>query len=323
MNLTSRMVFGGLMFLLLTVTTVAWAQEEQSRLLAKSVFHLSEELVSEPAKLKRYLVLDPLVSSADKVKELATAFELDTEVETRERQYLVKDGARTLEVFRQPGTGYIRFSNDTELDAEKAVSNLPWPDEAAELAAAFLSKHGLLPASTRLLGTRYAEFTELDGKGQVVRSGNSSIAVIYGFEVDGIRVRGPGAKAGVVFGEGGKIIGASLIWRRIKQDGETEIVSPKEAFQRFKHIWPPEDAEAADIQTDIYIDKVEATYYTKLGMYPQESLDPVYAFSGFYEVRGKMKGQTRYEKERFEVLVPAARNSEAPLISTWGPQRKM
>ncbi len=324
MTKANRMVCNYLVALLFIVLPMlSSAQDVTASSTAKSVFHPPEELSEDASSLNRYLVLEPLLSNADEVKGLASLFGLDAEVEMRKRQYLVKEGERTLEVFRQPGTGYIRFSNDAELGAEKAPSNLPWPDEAAELAKEFLSEHGLLPESARLLGTRYSEFTELDGAGQIVRSGNSSITVIFNFEIDGKVVRGPGAKAGVVFGEGGKIIGASLIWRQIKLDDEAEIIAPKEAFQRFKNIWPPEDNEAADIQTDVFIDKVEATYYAKPGMYPMEFLEPVYAFSGFYELRGKLNGQVLHEKERFEVLVPAAEKSEALTISTWGPQREI
>lgn len=306
---------------LLQLAMFANAQENPSGYSVGSVFHLMSGLSAEPATMKHLVTLEPVIRTADEVAALAKAMDLDAPVEEHGKRFLVRQGNRVLEVFRETGTGSIRYSDDDELDAEKAAAQLPTADEAMEKAGAFLSQQGLSPEGIKLLGTRPYEFRQFDGKGQVTDEGVSAIAVVYGFEVDGQSVRGPGAKAGVVFGEAGRIIGCSLIWRQVKQEGEVSVISPKDALERFKRIWPPEDDEPTDIQTDIYVDEVTTTYYAKPGIYTQEALDPVYLFRGYYELKGKTRSGDVAEKEYFEVLVPALEKSDAQPISTWGPSR--
>jgi hypothetical protein len=306
---------------LLPVAIAAYAQEEFPRYSVGSVFNLTAELSNKPATMKRFTTLEPFIKNRDEVAKLAKAFHLDAPVEKREKRFMVRQGNRTLEVFHQNGTGSIRYSDNDALDAETAAAQLPRADEAIKKAGAVLSQNGLMPEGIKLLGTRPYEFQQLDEKGQVLDSGNSAIAVVYGFEIDNTFVKGPGAKAGVVFGEEGKIIGCSLIWRPIKQEGEFSIISPMAAFEKFKRIWPPEKEAKTDIQTHIYIDEVSTSYYAKPGIYAQKTLDPVYQFRGYYELKGKTNRGEVDEKEYFEVLVPALERGDAQPISTWGPSR--
>ena len=223
--------FGALLAALALSMTVT-AQEPP--LTARSVFHLEGELSKEPASMTRYVTQEPRFRTADAVAELAKVFDLEGKVEERERKFLVKNDLRVLELFRDKGTGYIRYSDNAELGAEKAASALPEPDEAVAKSGELLKANGLLPENAVLLGTRYAEFELTGNKGEAMAAGNSSIAAIYGFELDGRPVLGPGAKAGVVFGNDAKVIGASLIWRPVEPEGEMEIISPAEAFERFE-----------------------------------------------------------------------------------------
>ena len=323
MNTISKTAISILFYCLLVfpLAMVAYAQEESSRYSVRSVFHLTAELPSELAKMKRFTTLEPIIKNTGEVAKLAMAFHLDAPVEKHEKRFMVRQGNRTLEVFHQNGTGSIRYSDNDALDAEKAVAQLPPAGEAIKKAESLLSQNGLLPEGAKLLGTRPYEFQQLDEKGQILDSGSSAIAVVYGFEIDNKLVRGPGAKAGVVLGEDGKVIGCSLIWRQIKHEGEFSVISPKEAFENFKRIWPPEKDAETDIETNIYVDEVSTTYYAKPGIYAQETLDPVYQFRGYYELKGKTNHGEVGEKEYFEVLVPALEESDAQPISTWGPSR--
>lgn len=326
MNTISKTAIAILFYCLLVFpfAMVTSAQEEppRSRYSVRSVFHLTAELPGEPAKMKRFATQEPIINNAGEVAKLAMAFQLDAPVEKHEKRFMVRQGTRSLEVFHQNGTGSIRYSDNDALDAEKTVAQLPLAGEAIKKAESVLSENGLLPEGARLLGTRPYAFEQLDEKGEILDSGSSAIAVVYGFEIDNTFVRGPGAKAGVVFGENGKVIGCSLIWRQIKYEGEFSIISPMEAFENFKRIWPPEKDGETDIETNIYIEQVSTTYYARPGIYAQETLDPVYQFRGYYELKGKTNRGEVGEKEYFEILVPALEESDdAQLISTWGASR--
>jgi hypothetical protein len=271
--------------------------------------------------MTRYVTQEPRFRTADAVAELAKVFDLEGKVEERERKFLVKNDLRVLELFRDKGTGYIRYSDNAELGAEKAASALPEPDEAVAKSGELLKANGLLPENAVLLGTRYAEFELTGNKGEAMAAGNSSIAAIYGFELDGRPVLGPGAKAGVVFGNDAKVIGASLIWRPVEPEGEMEIISPAEAFERFKQSWPPEKVEDATIVTDVYLEEIDTAFYAAPGMYEQEMLEPVYAFSGHAELKGKSGESEIREKEQFRILIPATQDADRQPVTTTGPVR--
>jgi hypothetical protein len=266
-----------------------------------------------------YEVLTPKVSEGD-VRRLMNAFRLDGEVVDRKRQYVVKDGERVLEMFKQPGTGYMRFSDNAKLAAEKAAENLPPEDVAIGQAETFLKKLDLLPGNASFSGVGYYEFQRADGKGNVMSEGKSALSVAFAFEVGGLPVLGPGAKASVVFGAGGEIIGAAKIWREIAADEEVEILRPEEAFEGFKKGWPPEQvAGMPNIRTLVRIDEVEMAYYAGPGLLPQERLEPVYVFYGSHETEGTVGDSGIHEKEHFRILIPAVPGGETRVQSTWGP----
>ncbi|MEJ2307803.1 MAG: hypothetical protein P8Z78_00640 [Gammaproteobacteria bacterium] len=312
--------FGALLVALAVSITVT-AQEMPLK--ARAVFHLEGELSKEASVMTRYVTLEPRIQSDEAVAKLARVFGLEGKVEDRDRQLIVKEGLQVLEVFRGKGTGYIRYSDNAELAAEKAASGLPQPDEAAAKASELLKSNGLLPENAMLLGTRYAEFEQTDNKGEVTAAGQSSIAAIFGFELDGKAVLGPGAKAGVVFGNDASVIGASLIWRETRADGEVKIMSPADAFERFKKSWPPEQVEEAAIVTDIHIETIDTAYYAAPGIYPQDVLEPVYAFSGFAELKGKVREGEVHEKEQFRILIPATGEGDRQPVITTGPSRAL
>ncbi|GAI05778.1 unnamed protein product, partial [marine sediment metagenome] len=96
----------------------------------------------------------------------------------------------------------------------------------------------------------------------------------------------------VVFGENGEIIGASKIWREIESDKEMKIITPEEAFDKFKQRWPgeakPGQLERAKIRTEVSIKEVYVTYYAKPGCVPQDYIEPVYVFKGDYQTSSKI-----------------------------------
>lgn len=324
MNIWSRRNLAKFAILLvfLAMPLVISAQDTPPVVKARSVFHLRMELSKEPVKLTRYLTLEPRFQSIDEVAKLGKLFGLDARVEIRDKQFILKDGLRVLELFRESGTGYIRYSDNAELAREHRGKGLPEPDVAIARASELLASSDLLPDHAVLLGSRYSEFEHTDNSGKVIASDVSNITVIFGFELDGIAVLGPGAKAGIVFGDDGKVIGASLIWRPVKAEGEIDLISPLEAFERFKRSWPPEQVENAAIQTDVFLDNVEMAFYAAPGMYPQEFLDPVYAFRGSAEIVDTMRQGEIHEKEQFQILIPAARDEGHP-ITTTGPYRPL
>ena len=281
-------------------------QKSQPTVLAS--FKLVRPLPEVPGKMMLYKTVDPKISK-EEIPPLMAAFGLEGQIVDHQRQFMVKDRDKVLEVFKQPGTGYLRFSNDAKLAIEKEAKNLLSEDEAVGKAKEFLRANGLLPENTFFAGVGYYEFREYDSEGKTITQGKSALSVGFGFKIEGMKVEGPGAKASVVFGEDGEIIGASKIWREIESDKETKIITPKEAFARFKKRWPreakPEQLEQAKIKTEVTIREVYVTYYAEPGCVPQDHIEPVYVFKGDYQTSGRIGEREIKDSDSFEIIIPA------------------
>ena len=227
-----------------------------------SSFKLKKPLPKVPKKLMIYKTINPEIS-LEEIRSLMKAFGLQGEIIDNQKQFIIRDRDKVLEVFKQPGTGYIRFSNDKKLGIEKLAHNLPSEGTAVRKALRFLKTKVLLPENSFVSGIGYFEFIKRDTHGEIIEQGKSALAVRFGFKIEEMRIEGPGAKADVVFGDKGEIIEASKIWREIEEDKAIKIVTPEEAFTKFKQRWPeeaePEQLKRADIRTE-----VNAVSYTHL-----------------------------------------------------------
>ena len=284
------------------------AQKAEARTKALSYFVLANPLPQVPDWMTVYETVTPAVAEAD-VRKLMAAFGMKGEVGDRKRQWIVRDGPKTLEVFKEPGTGYLRFSNDEKLGAEREARNLPSAEAAVAKAKGFLNDRGMLLDGMVLTGVGFFDYDIRDAKGQTVKSGKSAIQVGFGFVLDGRRVEGPGAKAGVVFGEDAEIIGTSWIYRTLKPAQRVKIMTPEEALSKFKQRWPPEgdpqQFRQAPIRTEVVIKDVRLTYFAEPGPIPQKALRPVYMFEGDFIVTKKTeKGDIR-EIDHFSLMIPA------------------
>ncbi|MCK4420574.1 hypothetical protein KAW48_02160 [candidate division WOR-3 bacterium] len=271
-------------------------------------FELVQPLLEVPERMMVYRTVDPKITRDD-VRRLMKIFGFEGQIDDRKRQFVVKDQDKVLEVFKQPGTGYLRYSNNTKLAIEEEVKNIPSEDEAISKAEKFLKSYGFLPENTFLNGVQYYEFSKYDSVGKTIAHGKSAISVGFGFKIEGMKVEGPGAKASVIFGENGEIIGASKIWREIEPDKEMKIITPEDAFAKFKQRWPreaePKELEKAEVKTKVNIREVYVTYYAEPGCLPESHIKPVYIFKGDYQISGKVGEREIKDSDYFKIVIPA------------------
>ena len=291
--------------------TAAKVSGKETKLMESAIvasFKLMRPLPTVPERIMVYKTVAPKISQKD-MRELMKSFALDAQIIERRNQFVVKDQDRVLEVFKQSGTGYIRYSDNAKLADENEAKNLPSEDEAVDKAKKFLRANGLLPENTFLEGVGYYESVKYDTEGKIVVQGKSALAVGFGFNLEGRKVEGPGAKASVVFGEEAKIIGASKIWREIEPDRKIKILSAQEAFTEFKKKWPGEakqgQFEKAKMKTEVTIREIYLAYYAKPGCLPQSHIDPVYLFKGDYRTSGRIKEREIKDGDSFEIIISA------------------
>ncbi len=280
---------------------------------AKAMFKMMRPLPAAPGDMMIYQTVTPEVKE-NQVKSLMQVLAMKGDLVDRGKQWLARDGEKTLEIFKEPGTGYLRFSNNDQLGAEKAVKNLPSEAEAQKKARHFLEANGLFEKNMYFRGSGYCEYRKFGPKGDVLEEGRSALKVGFGFKVNGTPVEGPGAKAGVIFGAGGEIIGVSRIWRPLKPLKKAKIIPPGAALDKFKRRWPSEGDAAqlkgAGIRTRVNIKEVRLTYFAKPGCFAQGLVKPVYIFEGDFTVA---RGEEKVEEaaagarggEPFVIVVPA------------------
>jgi hypothetical protein len=281
---------------------------EVSTPVVRARFVLPDQLPDVPTRMTVYRTVEPRISRQD-ITRLMEALDLRGEIIESERMFAVRDGDRVLEACREPHTGYLRYCDDGRLSLRENVRDLPSESEAINTAKQILDSYGFLPRDTFLAGSGYFEFCTLDSRGDVIDHGKNALGVGFGFRLDGWKVEGPGAKAGVVFGENGQVIAVSRIWRETYQDRTAEIITSTEALARFKERWPaeesPDEAERTDILTTIDIGEMYLAYFAEPGLLPQQYLKPVYIFKGGYSVSDKRDSPQIHDSGKFHIMVPA------------------
>jgi len=274
----------------------------------RASFSMARSLPEAPDSMMIYETITPGINESE-LKTLMKAFGINGKVTDRQRQYVVREGQKVLEIFKEPGTGYLRFSNDAKLGTEQKAENLPSRDEAVEKAKAFLEAQGMMHNDMFLADVSYFESAKYDSQSKTIEEGKSAIKVGFGFSLEGMKVEGPGAKASVVFGANSEIIGFSWIWRKMKPYKKVKIISPDEALAKFKRRWPaegdPEQMKQAATNTRVNIKDVRLTYFAEPGCIPQMHVKPVYIFEGDYVVTRGTGENAVQEGDRFVIVVPA------------------
>jgi hypothetical protein len=280
-----------------------------------STYKLNISFPETPDNIIIYKTKDPDYSISE-VEKLKNAFELQGQVTSFDGKFIINDNNKVLVVNNVPGTGYIHFRNYEEINKDEAADNLPSEDDAIKMAENFLKNNGLYENNNYYSHTGYYEFKEWNKDGIILRAGKSALAVIFGFEINGYKVIGPGAKSSVIFGENGKIIGAHKFWREIEYDKQTVIISASDALDLFKENWPEEGTseqlEEADYIFEIIIEEVYLAYYAEVASSPQNTIEPVYVFTGYY--RSYSPAEQEYLddccgcNEKFIKIVPAVSN---------------
>ena len=273
-------------------------------------FRITSALPENPTYMTIYKTIDPLFSTDD-INRLLGIFNLNGEVSDLGRNLVIYDEGRELEIFKQPGTGFIRFSNYDNVDLTKKANNLPTDEEAIKMADEFLKSNNFLPENAYFKSIDYHRFKDINRFGVTTDQGKSAIQVGYGFTIDGFKAIGAGAKAGVVFGDNGELIMFYRYWRDLEPYQNVEIVSPEEAIEFFKDEWIKRTSnyENNGLSIDVEIDDIYIAYLTEQSIEPQGFIEPVYVFSGIANLKdmkdGKVIEDLKNTDKNFEILVSA------------------
>lgn len=288
--------------------------QDQDHQRAITSFELPSTFPDVPETMMIYKSIPPTISQKD-VRDLMEICHLDeTMLTTHEWGFLAnEEDKRVLVVYTEPGTGYIRYRDNVQLMSETPSDKLPSENEAIRMAEEILTEKGLLPDKKDTVVVDYSEVRKYSNDGVLMERGNPALYVKFLFSLNDFPVIGPGAKAGVVFGENGAIIGLFRIWRDVGEDHEAPIISPEEAFALFKQRWTKDEEfkqnNQMDVSFNVLIDNIYLAYYTLPGFEPQNFVEPVYVFTGSFQSYDSTDNRQNSDcaacGEPFQIIIPA------------------
>jgi len=293
----------------LSETELPLTQPKEELPKAYCVFELRVAPIVAPERMPVYKSVPPRIETTT-VERFCETFGVKGEIVDRERFYFVRDGQKEVEIFKQPGTGLMRYIDFSRLGLEKNIPNLPSQEEAVDLCRKLLAENAHLGIGNEVYaGSEYFEFVHFDNSGKELEKGRSAISVGFKYKIGDIPLEGPGAKTTVTLGENGEIIEYVRMWRDMEPHKEMEIIDPDTALVEFKGRWPAEassrQSEQARLLTRVVIEDIYLAYLTRTGSKPQEFIEPVYVFDGFYRVEGEYQGKEIRSSEAFKFTVRA------------------
>lgn len=234
-----------------------------------------------PAQVEivRYEVVQGIMDDKT-AKALAEQFGMSENIVPPEDDEYLKaaDDSKKLKLRIYP-EGSITYHDFSKLwTLPKTALNLPEKGEAIDIAADYLTKKGLLPEDAHVKMVVPDQLSRKDkSTGEIIEKIDTNLQVIFGRELIGVPVTGPGSKLKVYIGDGGEVIGVHKVWRKLGASGATEIKSSKSAFDELKQGNWCSLPLGYDIVT---INKVYLAYYEEGPGVKQDYLEPVWVFEG-------------------------------------------
>ncbi|HJH26025.1 MAG TPA: hypothetical protein C5S37_04445 [Methanophagales archaeon] len=192
--------------------------------------------------------------------------------------------------------GSIIYHDSSKLWAlPKTALNLPEKEDAKDIATAYLTEKGLLPEDAQVKMVVSDQLSRKNtSTGEIVENSDTNLQVIFGRELDGVPVIGPGSKLKVYIGDGGEVIGVHKVWRKLEASGTTMIKSSNSAFEELKQGKGPSLPPGYD---NVTIDKVYFAYYEEGPGEERDYLEPIWVFEG--------QASNREETRGIEIMVSA------------------
>ncbi len=153
--------------------------------------------------------------------------------------------------------------------------NLPSDEEAIKKAKLLLEELGIAgDVKLEKVSREYVEKVEND---KVVERKPVLVDVIFRRYINGMPLFGPGGEIEIFLGENGEVLGYLKPWKKIEYNGEAELISSREAYEKLKR-WEVENKPTEPLKLTVI--KVEVGYYAKPVGYgsSQEYYEPVWIF---------------------------------------------
>jgi hypothetical protein len=208
-------------------------------------------------------------------------------------------------------SGAVRFW--TRLNDRKVPSGPFSIDEPhlAFIARGFLKKTGLVDTPVDQLKVRkiaYLRMQEGSVKGQLTTPRILDAGVIFGREIDGVPVSGPGGYVMINVAPDESVVAATKVWRRLGAPlGMAKVLKPDYAINELSG-----RLRLQELDRPVKVLKAEFCYFERGENDEQNYLEPAYTF--VYEYETKMN---RFPYKSV-IVIPAVRGSQ----QIWNPPKR-
>jgi hypothetical protein len=186
---------------------------------------------SVPDELPVYAALPPMWTR-DQVARLAARFELKADVADAGLWYVCRSEALMLEVYQASHSMRIE-RRDIDGEGRGAAQDVPDRERAMAVADRVMSMFGGEFAKPRVHGVTELEVQRsIRGQAEVERQ-VVGLQVNYRYEMDGLALVGPGAKAQITVGADGELMQAYRFARASERIESRRTIAPEDALRRF------------------------------------------------------------------------------------------
>lgn len=293
-------------------TAIPLTQPKEELAKAYSVFEIKAAPITVLETMLVYKTLPPSTDIST-AKRFCETFRVKGDIVDKEKYYFAKEGQKEVEIFKEAGTGLMKYTDFSRFGLEKNIPSLPSPEEALSICRKFLGENVHLSTGNELYaGSQYFEFVHFDNSGKELEKGRSSISVGFKYKIGDIPVEGPGAKTTITVGENSHIIEYVKMWRDMEPYRKMKTIDADTALTEFKGMWAPEAScrqrEQAKLLTTVIIENIYLAYLTRTGSKPQKFIEPVYVFQGFCRIEGEYQGRKIRSSEPFKFTIRAIKD---------------
>lgn len=159
-------------------------------------------------------------------------------------------------------------------------TSIPSDGAAVRFAEKILDKYGGLPGDAVLVKVDQVSLETYNVKtGTVEERSPQFTQVIYGQQLNGSPVIGPGAEINICLGENGELLQIEKAWRHVEYAGEIPVISATEAYEKLKAhdllVIPQSSLDG------VKISDVKLGYYAEDREHDQSVYSPVWIFYGY------------------------------------------
>ncbi len=268
----------------------------------------------------------PRTVNEEYVQQIGNAFGLQGPIGQNCESYFMADlsnpaGPRILEISKT--TGHFHFHDDGKLFVLDPQGGKFPPEQALEVAQAFLSRNKLLPQDARAYAVEYDTLTEENyEKGTIRQRLTMNTNVVWARQIPAdpkqtlVSVAGAGARLKIYLDKTGGIMGGLGNWRQIQPIELLEVNDSRKTWSFFDVFGSKIVLEPPLVEYDQAVPNFETAvqlYYEFSYDIQQAELIPCWLFNVDYYLKGKLMLTA-------ETFIPASTMYMAPVVEIVKPE---